>query len=498
MDHNQSSNNGENKSDEFYINFENGLGEANELREKRVDDFFDKLENNRRSRIKDSPQRPAGQRYITKDGEVLIYRSDEKEGYAYKAKETGKRPASVGSDRKGVRLQPDAAEKKKRAWQKNKPADPPPANPISDSFAAAGGGRKQQKPLRPARKKSVVVKIIGVIYGIIWRTVLGLICLGVIAGCTVAVLGVVYLVNVTKDDAKILNLNNIELSYASMLMVRTTDENGAEHWEEYQRIFGGENRIWVKYTDMPKTLIDAIVASEDKRFWEHSGVDWKRTIAAFANAYVPGVDIFSTTQGASTIAQQLIKNVTQEDETKGFDGALRKMREIYRAIMMEKEYSREQILESYLNTFRLSGKVAGIEAAANYYFDKETGDLTAAQCAAIICITKAPGWYNPYEYPEANRIQRDTIINQMFEQGYLSESQWNAAKRESANMVFGTPTDIYTGTNIYTYFDDMVIEEVLDDFVKFGFKGCTTRDQAFAELSRGGYRILMTLDLEIQ
>jgi len=498
MDHNQNPNDREKKTDAFYINFENGLGEANELKEKKVDDFFDRLENSKRSRIKDSPRRSEGQRFVTKDGEVLVYRSDEKDGFSYKATETGKRPAAVGNDRKGVRRQTDSSRSGKSARAKNKTGVPKASDQQSGNSASAGSGRNPQKPLKPAKKKSAAVKVIGIIYGVIWRMILSLICLGVIAGCAVTVLGVVYLVNVTKDDEKILNLNNIELSYASMLMVKETDENGEEHWEEYQRIFGGENRVWVKYNDMPEMLINAIVASEDQRFWEHSGVDWKRTIAAFADAYVPGVDLFSTTQGGSTIAQQLIKNVTQEDETEGFDGALRKMREIYRAIMMEKEYSREQILESYLNTFRLSGQVAGIEAAANYYFDKSTGELTVAECAAIVCITKAPGAYNPYIYPDANRVQRDTIINQMREQGYLDIPQWNFAKMESARMVFDRPTDIYTGTNIYTSFADMVLEEVLSDFVNYGFKGCTTKEQAFSVLSRGGYRIYMTLDPFVQ
>ncbi|MBR5501652.1 MAG: transglycosylase domain-containing protein, partial [Oscillospiraceae bacterium] len=224
------------------------------------------------------------------------------------------------------------------------------------------------------------------------------VCLGIIAGCAAGVAAVLYLVDVTADDNKILNIDQIKLSFATRLMAYN-EETG--EWYEYERLYSGENRIWIEYGDMPQHLIDAIVSSEDKRFYEHHGVDWRRTIFSFVNEY-----IYKTrdTQGGSTLTQQLIKNVTNEKAVSGFDGALRKLREIYRALEMEKNYSKEQILEAYLNTFRLSGQVAGIESAANYYFGKSTDELSVAECAAIIVVTKAPTAYNPYTNPEENKI----------------------------------------------------------------------------------------------
>ncbi|MCL1830272.1 MAG: penicillin-binding protein, partial [Oscillospiraceae bacterium] len=465
------------KSDDFFLTIENGLTEDKARSQKKVDAFFDKLEANKYSRIKDDPKESEGARFVTRDNDVVVFRSDGDKGQVYKVKEQPKQPPTK-SNGKGVKKAPPV---KNNAGPSKKPS--------------SNDRRVVQKP---ARKKSLAVRIIGVIYGIIWRFILIMMILATIAGCAVAILGSTYLINVTKDDDLILNLYNVELTYSSMLMVKEIDKNGEENWVEYQRIFGGENRIWLKYTDMPTDLINAIVASEDQRFWEHEGVDWKRTIAAFVNAYVPGIDLFSGSQGGSTLAQQLIKNITDEDETEGLDGALRKLREIYRALIMEKKYSREQILESYLNTFRLSGQVAGIEAGANYYFDKTTSQLSVAECAAIVCITKAPGAFNPYSYPDENRIQRDTIINQMYEQGYLTTNEWNRAKSESARMVFTGPPAIQTGTNIYPYFADMVIDELLEDFVKYEFQGCKTTDDAYRLLTRGGLRVMTTLDTSIQ
>ena len=504
-----------NKPDVHYINPEMSYIERDELNEKKVDAFFEKLEKSKRTRINDTPKRIEGRRYVTKDSDVIVSKSDDKKGYTFKATETGGLAAAdSGNDRRGVRRTETIAPAAKKpntgslaAEKKGKPEHKP--KPKSETQPKSKSRPETKKNLKPAKKKSVVMRIIGIIYGTIWRLVLLICCLGVITVCAVAILGSIYLINVTKDDDKLLNINNIELSYSSMLMCWQPDETAGEDsdedsggsggtWVEYQRIFGGENRVWIKYMDMPENLINAIVASEDQHFWENQGVDWRRTAAAFANAYVPGVDLFSTQQGASTIVQQLIKNITEEDESQGFDGALRKLREIYRALILSRTYSNEQILETYLNTFRLSGRVAGIEAGANYYFNKTTGELSAAESAAIVCITKAPGKNNPYTNPDENRLQRDTILNQMHDQGYLTDGEWKAAKVESAFMVFDQPTEIYTGVNVYSWFADTVIDEVLKDFVAHNFRGCTTRSEAFDILSTGGYRIYMTIDLDIQ
>ena len=323
-----------------------------------------------------------------------------------------------------------------------------------------------------------------------WRFCIVCCCIGIMAACALGVAAVMYLVDATADDNKILNIDQIKLSFATRLMAYD-DETG--EWYEYERLYSGENRIWVEYGDMPQHLIDAIVSSEDKRFYDHHGVDWRRTFFSFFNEY-----IYKTrdTQGGSTLTQQLIKNVTDEKAVSGFDGALRKLREIYRALEMEKNYSKEQILEAYLNTFRLSGQVAGIESAANYYFGKTTQELSVAECAAIVVITKAPSAYNPYNNPEDNKVQRDYVLSQMKLNGYLTEQEYNAAKAESDAMVFDEANKTTSSSSsVYSYFTDAVIDQVLDDFVNI--KGMTL-SEANDMLFQGGLTIYLTMDPDIQ
>ncbi|MBE6733420.1 MAG: hypothetical protein E7561_05435 [Ruminococcaceae bacterium] len=135
------------------------------------------------------------------------------------------------------------------------------------------------------------------------------------------------------------NIKNLEINMTSIVYAKNEDGE----WEEYQRLHGEENRIWVDYEKIPQTLIDAFISIEDERFYSHVGVDWKRTGSAFLNQFVK---IYSSNQGGSTITQQLIKNLTGDKK----QTPKRKLREIARAILIEKKLSKKQILESYLNT----------------------------------------------------------------------------------------------------------------------------------------------------
>ncbi|NLL91520.1 MAG: hypothetical protein GX222_03765 [Ruminococcaceae bacterium] len=445
------------KNSEFKVD---PLIEDDFAKKERIDRFFSKMEENRKNPLTDELKLPDGIRYMTTDGEVYLYKGKES-GYTADPQKKADNDNIPPRDEKRQKIV--EANKKRKAKRRKK---------------------DQKRADRPAKKKSIVGRIIASIFRII--LIIG--CLGIIAGCVAAVSVSIYLVNVTKDDDKILNLNTLPLSYATILEYQDRETG---EWVEYQRLFSGENRVWVKYDEMPRHLIDALVASEDKRFWEHKGVDWQRTIAAFLNEYIPSLNLFPSRQGGSTLVQQLIKNITGDDET----DAMRKIREIYRALVLEKYYSREQILEAYLNTFNLGGKVGGIEAAANYYFDKSCSELTIAESAAIVCITKQPTKNNPYLNPGENRIQRDTIINQMKEQGYLTDSQFTAAKKESEYMVFGKPNEKLTGTNVYSYMTDTVIAEIYDDLVNIlGWEPET----ALEKFNSGGYRVKMTMDPFIQ
>lgn len=355
----------------------------------------------------------------------------------------------------------------------------------------SGLGKKKSGTKKPARKKLEITDDKGTVWARILRVAVYVLCALALVFCVVVIAAAMYLSKVTVNDDVRLDLNSLELGQATRIMVMDPE---TEEWYEYTRVFGEENRVWISYEEFPQVLIDATVASEDERFWNHSGVDVKRTIGAFINEYV--FPIWGNTQGGSTITQQLIKNILEEDESEGSSGALRKLREIYRAYQLERRFTKEQILEAYLNTFRLSGQVAGIEAAAKYYFNASTQDLTAAQAAAIVCITKFPGAHNPFVYPEENKIQREYVLRKMYELGSLTEAEYQAALAESATFVFDTPGDTSVNSGeITSYFTDLVFEEVLADLQEYSN---LTEAQAADLFYNGGLVIYTTMHPDIQ
>ena len=186
-----------------------------------------------------------------------------------------------------------------------------------------------------------------------------------------------------------------------------------ETWEMYQTLFSDENRIWVEIGDIPKYLQDATIAIEDKRFETHHGVDWKGTLRAITRTLTG-----SGTQGGSTITQQLLKNVTGDNQVT----VKRKITEIYRALALEKDYSKSQILEMYLNTIYFGQGAYGVHQAAKTYFNKDLKDLTLAECASIAGIVKNPYGYDLKRFPEKNAERRATVLYTMKEYGNISQA----------------------------------------------------------------------------
>lgn len=327
-------------------------------------------------------------------------------------------------------------------------------------------------------------------------------CLAVIVGSLVAALLSIYIVNVTEDDGDL--LKNYSLSYTTILYARDSDTN---EYTETQRLYGNENRIWVSYGSMPKHLINAAIAVEDRGFMEHDGIDWKRTAAAAINT-LSGGRLLPTTQGGSTITQQLVKNITGDNAVDSVSGILRKMREIYRSLMLENTHSKTEIIEAYLNTIRLSGQYAGVEAGANAYFNCHTEDLTIAQSAALVAVTNNPSIYSPLSNPERNKTRREWIIGLMLEQELITQEEYDAAMEESANLItvnsvdengnYVIPRDqlISSSPNdVFDWFTDMVIVDVLEDLVNIG--GYTSAE-ANNLLYNGGLRVFTTMDPDVQ
>ncbi len=256
-------------------------------------------------------------------------------------------------------------------------------------------------------------------------------------------------------------------------------------WQELRKLYEKENRVWVGLEDIPLNLKNACIAIEDRRFEEHQGVDWLRTIRASLNMF-SGNRIY----GASTITQQLIKNLTHEDEVT----VRRKLVEIFRALEFEKKYSKDDILEWYLNIIPLGQRCYGVQAAAMVYFGKDVEDLTLAESASLIGITNNPSMYDPYINPEANKERQIDILYTMLEQGYISETQYEQAKNEELVLV-NRSAESSGGADYFSYFEDQVINEVVYDLMeKTGYEYAVT----LRMLQTGGYQIYCTIDPEVQ
>lgn len=250
-----------------------------------------------------------------------------------------------------------------------------------------------------------------------------------------------------------------------------------------QELYGGFRSKPKKYDEMPKELIYAFVSIEDKRFFSHRGVDWKRTLGASVNYFLSFRDEF----GGSTITQQLIKNVTEKDEY-SFE---RKMQEILWALDLETKMSKEEILQSYLNIINLSNGCYGVGAASEYYFSKDLGELSLCECAAIAAITNNPSYYDPVRNPDNNKKRRQLILTQMYEQGYIDEAQYSAAYSQDITLTVGNDGD--NGINMW--YVDMVINDVINDLVNQ--KGYS-RSMASLLIYTGGLKIYTAMDVDIQ
>lgn len=264
--------------------------------------------------------------------------------------------------------------------------------------------------------KSSVWHKIGGVLGFIGTTLLSIIMIVIITLCIVAVALTVYIMQFAESSFDV-DLTNVELSYSSFIYAK--DSKGEDVL--LKQVSGDDSRIWVDIEQLRQHTIDAFVATEDQRFFEHNGVDWKRTLAVTVRA------VFSSgTQGGSTITQQLVRNITEDDEiTMG-----RKLREIFRALSLENKYTKYDILESYLNRINFGGTANGIGTAAYYYFGKTVEELTVAESAMLAGVVRSPTNYNVYINPHNSKVRQEYALKCMYEQGYISTDEYEAALAE--------------------------------------------------------------------
>ncbi|MBR1772669.1 MAG: transglycosylase domain-containing protein [Eubacterium sp.] len=255
------------------------------------------------------------------------------------------------------------------------------------------------------------------------------------------------------------------------------------------------NRIYVYYDDIPSQVVNAFVAIEDERFWSHNGIDMK----GIFRALVKDVMARNFNEGASTITQQLIKNQVFDvgmNETTKIQKIERKVQEQYLAIDLEKIYSKEQIVEAYLNTIYLGQGCNGIEAAANRYFDKSIGDLTLSEMAVIAGITKNPYKYDPVVFPENNSYRREDVLDKMLELDYISQSEYDAAMADNVydriQQVKKTNDENFEYNSYYT---DDLMRRLCSDFMEMYDM---TEEEAYDEIYTGGYSVYSVQDYAIQ
>ncbi|ANX02003.1 penicillin-binding protein 1A [Thermoclostridium stercorarium subsp. leptospartum DSM 9219] len=255
-----------------------------------------------------------------------------------------------------------------------------------------------------------------------------------------------------------------------------------------------ENRVWIDYVDIPKNLINAYIAVEDKRFWEHKGVDFKRFIyAAFysAKSYLRGEHTF---QGGSTITQQMVKNLTGADDVT----IKRKIQEMWQALKLEREgLSKEDILTRYLNTIPFGGTIYGIETAARVYYGKDVRELSLAECASLAGITQWPSKYAPVnEENKKNNIERaHMILGLMLEQGMITEAEYEQAMQEEIQFNYNPSAGKVTKNSNQSYFVDEVVKAVIKDLS--GQKGISAQ-AAEDMIYNSGLKIYTTMDPKVQ
>ena len=223
-----------------------------------------------------------------------------------------------------------------------------------------------------------------------------------------------------------------------------------------------QKKLKIEYEDIPDNLVHAYVAIEDERFYSHHGVDIKRTGAAILT-YI--THFGNSSFGGSTITQQLVKNLTGDSS----DSVMRKVKEWWKAFLLESYFSKEEILEMYLNIIYVGPNIYGVQAGSRYYFDKDAEDLSLAECAYLAGINNSPNSYNPFVDDDNTELitnRTNTVLQKMLELGYIEEDEYNEAVSEVNNGLDFDKGKIETENPIYSYHTDALITDIVSDLAE--------------------------------
>ena len=318
------------------------------------------------------------------------------------------------------------------------------------------------------------------------RILITLVLIGVLCGCFCGIAFAMYVhiyINPSAQETAAEISKGLGLNLNSFIYAKESD---SDEYTLYETIKGKENREWVDSDKIPDTLKNAVVAIEDERFYKDHGVDWVRTIGA-----VKGWLLGGTQYGGSTITQQLIKNITADNDY----SVKRKVNEIFRAFALEKEIDdKDRILVMYLNTIFLGYNSYGVQTAAMQYFDKDVSQLDLAESAVLAGLTNNPSIYDVYNHPEKVKERQETILAQMLDQKMISQEEYEAAVAEELNY---RPYEEYQQEikSTYSYFTDEVIKDVINDLMtEKGYSRLVAENMVYS----GGLNIYATIDTKVQ
>ncbi len=317
---------------------------------------------------------------------------------------------------------------------------------------------------------------------------LGIICTGILTVCVLATYVLASAIMYVNGEIAV-NLDDYKDNQDQTSFIYAYNEKGET--VEIARLHGEENRVWVDLDDMSPYITKAFIALEDKRFKEHHGVDWIRTGGVIVKKQNQG-------QGGSTITQQLIKNLTKQNEVT----IVRKITEILTALNVEKNYSKDEIIETYLNTLYLGSGCYGVQTASEKYFGKDVSELNLAECAVIAAITQNPSKWHPLIRPENNRTRQVECLDKMLAEEIITQAEYDEAY--NYELIF-TNSDKYVPDvddeevkkdedKINSFYVDYVIECVRDDLMeKYGYSKQQAIDKVY-----GGLKIYTAVDLNVQ
>lgn len=312
----------------------------------------------------------------------------------------------------------------------------------------------------------------------------------IVAVCVIGAAGGLIFVKKILDNSPEVTPDDVRpKGYTTMVYA----DDGTTETERF--VSSGSNRIYKSIDEIPADLQHAFVAIEDERFYDHKGIDPQGILRAAVTGIASGGNF---SQGASTITQQLIKNNVFPnfvDEKTFYDKVERKIQEQFLALDIEKQMSKDEILEAYMNTINLGQSTLGVQSAAKRYFNKDVSELTLSESATIAGITQNPSLYNPIVHPDENAKRREKVLGNMLKQGYIDQKAYDEAMADDVYARIQTVNDQIGEDSPYSYFIDALSEQVISDLMsKLGY----TENQAYNALYSGGLSIISTQNLAMQ